>query len=65
MGLEAGSAGAKSDFTDQEGLARRASKSSVGLVVEESVRVLDALALWNGLKLLARTVLSQCLDSIV
>lgn len=65
MGLEAGLAGIKSDFTDQEGLARRASKSSEGLMVEESVRVPDALVLWNWLKLLARTVLSQCLDSIV
>ena len=45
VGLEAGLAGAKSDFTDQEGLARTVSKSSEGLMVEETVRVLDALAL--------------------
>ena len=58
-------AGSKRDLTDQEGLARRASKSSEDLVVEECVRVPDALALWIVLRLLARTVLNQCLDSIV
>lgn len=34
-------------------------------MAEESVRVPDTLAHWIGLKLLARIVLSQCLDSIV
>lgn len=65
VGLEAALVGAKSAFTDQEGLARIASKSSEGLVVEESVRVLDALTLWIGGMLLARRVLRQCLDCIV
>lgn len=44
----AGSAGVKSDFRDQEGMARRASRSSEGLVVEESVRTADALAFGIG-----------------
>ena len=44
-GLAAGFAGAKSDLTDQEGLARRASRSSGGLVVEESVRIVKT---WSG-----------------
>ena len=51
----------KSDFTDQEGLARRASRSSGGLVVEESVRIADALAVWIGCILLVRRVLRHCL----
>lgn len=51
----------KSDFTDQEGLARRASMSSEGFVVEERVRIVDALAVWSGWILRVRRVLSQCL----
>ena len=62
--MEAGSAGAKSEFTDQDGLARRASKSSKGLVVEESVRIAGALAVWINCSLLVRAALSQCLGTI-
>lgn len=54
--------GAKSDLTDQEGLARRVSKSSEGgLVAEESVRVVDALAVWTGWNLRVRKSLGHCL----
>ena len=49
VGLEAGSREVKSDLTDQDGLARKVSRSSEGgLVVEESVRFTDALAVGNG-----------------
>ena len=63
----AGVVGGKRDLTDQEGLARRVSRSSGrGLVVEEWVRVRFAgaekvLIDWN---LLARMDLSSCLCGI-
>lgn len=54
--------GVKSDLTDQDGLARRVSKSSEGgLLAEESVRVVDALAIWIGLTLRIKLVLSHWL----
>ncbi len=62
-GLAAGAfAGEKSDFTDQEGLERRASRSSRGLAVEESVRIADGLAIGIGWNLL---VLSRGLGIII
>lgn len=60
VGVEAEFGGVKSDFTDQEGLARRASRSSEGLVIEESVRIANAL----DCTLLERMFLSQCREFI-
>ena len=49
VGLDTGSEEVKRDLTDQDGLARRVSRSSEGvLVVEESVRVVNALAVETG-----------------
>lgn len=64
VGSEAGFAGEKSDFSDEEGLARKASRSSEGLVVEESVLLQYTLAVRSGCGLLARTLLRQCLGTI-
>lgn len=61
MRLEAGSGEVKSDLTDQDGLARKVSRSSEGgLVVEESVRFIDALAFGNRWNLRLKTILSHC-----
>lgn len=64
VGLASTLAGVKSDFTDQEGLARRASRSSEGLVLEDSVRVVDAFVVWISCNLADRMVLRQCLGNI-
>lgn len=60
VGVAAEFGGVKSDFTDHEGLARRASRSPEGLVVEESVRIANAL----DCNLLERMFLSQCREII-
>ena len=65
-GLAAGAfAGEKSDFTDQEGSERRASRSSRGLAVEESVRIAGVLAIEIGWNLLVRMVRSRGLGIII
>lgn len=64
VGLASTLAGVKSDFTDQEGLARRASRSSEGLVLEDSVRVVDAFVIWISCNLADRMVLRLCLGNI-
>ena len=61
VGLDTGSEEVKRDLTDQDGLARRVSRSSEGgLGVEESVRVIDALAFGNRWSLRLKTILSHC-----
>ena len=51
--------GVKSDSTDHEGLARRLSRSTEGLLVEEYFRVTDALVSENGWDLRVGKVLRQ------
>ncbi len=60
-GVAAGSAGLKSDVTDQEGVARRVSSSSGvwALAGEESGRVKDVLAVCGRGSLLVRMVRRQ------
>ena len=55
-----GLAGVKRDCTEKEGLARRASKSSLGLVFEDEVRVADRFAIGLGWRLMGWMARSQC-----
>ena len=55
-----GLAGVKSDCTEKEGLARRASKSSHGLVFEDDALIADTFAIRLGWRLMVWMALSQC-----
>ena len=53
-------AGVKRDCTEKEGLARRVSKSSLGLVFEDEARVAGTFAIGLGWRLMIWMALSQC-----